>query len=337
MNLEDIARRAGVSRSTVSRVINNEPYVSAKTREKVLAVIQEVGFSPNPAARMLVTQRTQVIGVVIPRTISVVFEDTDYFPALLQGVADATQERDYATLLWLGHSDENEALFYQRILKNRLMDGLIIASATNEEAILRTFVENEVLFVMTERPVTYEDRINFVSVDNVKAAEDAVNHLLALGRQRIGMIWGVDNPDGEDRLIGYQQALTKAGLPYDPALTVGGTFTVQSGYIGMMQLLGQQVDAVFAASDSMAFGALQALTESNLRVPEDIALVGFDDLPHATEAKPPLTTIRQPIQQKGYQAARLLLDLIEGQTTGPQQILLPTQLVIRASTGLTDQ
>jgi len=148
MNLEDIARRAGVSRSTVSRVINNEPYVSARTRAKVMAVIEEVGYAPNPAARMLVTRRTHVIGVVIPRELVVVFEDAYYFPTLLQGIAEATQERDYATLLWVGNSKEDEHRLYERILKNRLMDGLLIASATRQMGITRRLVAQHIPFVM---------------------------------------------------------------------------------------------------------------------------------------------------------------------------------------------
>ncbi len=334
MNLEDIARRAGVSRSTVSRVINNEPYVNSKTRERVLAIVEAEGFTPNPAARMLVTQRAQVIGVAIPRTLTSVFEATDYFPALLQGVSDGAQERDYATLLWLGHSDQDRDRFYGRILRNRLMDGLIIASATSDLLLNPRLLNTGAIVVTVERPLAYADRVSYVTVDNIKAAEDAVNHLLNLGRRRIGHITGaMDNPDAQDRLAGFQGALQQVGL-FNPDLVAEGMFTTQSGYLGMMQILKRgPVDAVFAASDSMAFGALQALREAHLRVPQDVALVGFDDLPHASEATPRLTTIRQPIQQKGYLATRLLLDLIEGKLEGPQQIILPTQLVIRESTG----
>lgn len=334
MNLEDIARRAGVSRSTVSRVINNEPYVSARTRAKVMAVIQEVGYAPNPAARMLVTRRTHVIGVVIPRELITVFEDPYYFPTLLQGIAEAAQERDYATLLWVGSSSEDEDRLYERVLRNRLMDGLLIASATRQMGITRRLVEHHIPFVMVERPATLEDQINYVSIDNIAAAQDAVNHLIDAGRRRIGHITGsLNNSDGLERVEGYRLALRRARLPYDPDLVVEGHFTSRSGYLGMKALLKRGVDAVFAASDTTAYGALQALHEAGVRVPEDVALVGFDDLPRAVEANPPLTTIRQPIHQKGYQAAHLLLDLLDGKVRGPRHILLPTQLVIRASSG----
>ena len=332
MNLEDIARKAGVSRSTVSRVINNEPYVSAKTRDKVLKIIQTVGFTPNPGARMMVTQRTQVIGIVIPRNLSVVFEDPYYFPTLLQGVAEAAQERNYATLLWLGSSNEDGERFYKRILKNRLMDGLVIASAATPD-IFRRLLAQEIPFVTVERPADYEDRVSYVSLDNVAAARTAVEHLISIGRKRIATIVGQqDNVDAVDRLIGYQEALNAFDIPYDPAFVATGYFSRRGGYLAMKTLLKQNVDAVFAASDTMAIGALQALQENGVRVPEDLALIGFDDLPLALLSTPHLTTIRQPIQSRGYQATSLLLDILAGNIQGPRQILLPTQLVIRQST-----
>lgn len=334
MNLEDIARKAGVSRSTVSRVINNEPYVREQTRQKVLEIIERERFSPNPAARALVTQRTRVIGVVIPSTINVVFEDSFYFPTLLQGVADATHARDYAMLLWLGKDGEDQERFQNRVTKNRLMDGLIIASATLNDPFVERLVQSDLRFVMVERPSNYHDRVSYVTVDNVSAAQVAVEHLINHGRRKIATITGaLDNPDGQDRLEGYKKALKRSGIPFNPALVAEGRFTRKAGYLGMRQLLDQDIDAVFAASDLTAMGALDALRETDLRVPEDLALVGFDDLPYASESTPQLTTVRHPIQDKGARATMLLLDLIEGALGRPQQVLLPTQLVIRQSCG----
>lgn len=333
-NLEDIARKAGVSRSTVSRVINNEPYVSEATRAKVQAIIEAEGFSPNPVARMLVTQRTRVIGVVIPHTLQIAFQDPYYFPTLLQGVSEATYSHDYATLLWWGHSRMEEEHFHQRILQNKLMDGLIIASATSNDPLLGHVLETGIPFVTVERPLRYENDINYVSVDNVQAARNAVEHLISLGRRCIGHITGaLDNTDGQERLTGYRQAIEASGLEFDPALVAEGRFTHQSGYIGAKALLKQRVDAIFAANDISAMGAFQAMNEAGVRVPEDVALVGFDDLPISVQVKPHLTTVRQPIQQKGNLATSLLIDLIEGRTEGPRQIILPTQLIIRETCG----
>jgi len=153
-------------------------------------------------------------------------------------------------------------------------------------------------------------------------------------RKRIGTITGaLDNVDGQDRLVGYRNALEMAGVPYDPALVAEGRFTHQSGIVGARKLIRENVDAIFAANDITAIGAIQAIKEAGLRVPEDIAVIGFDDLPSSVQITPQLTTVRQPIQQKGITATSLLLDLIEGKIEGPQHILLPTQLIIRQSCG----
>lgn len=336
LNLEDIAAKAGVSRSTVSRVINNSPFVSAQTRQRVLEVIEAEGFAPNPAARALVTQRSQVIGVVIPQIPAVVFEDAYYFPTLLQGISRVTGQHDYSMLLWLGQSGEDEERFYRRIERNRLIDGVIIASAHSDDPLIEHFLRTNTPFVMVERAEHHRDQISFVSVDNISAAQQAVAHLIRLGRRRIGTITGkLAIPDGRDRLEGYRRALYEAGLPPDSTLIVEGDFTHRSGYEGMKRLLRQGVDAVFAASDITARGALQALQEAGARVPDDVAIVGFDDLPTAVQVTPPLTTVRQPIEEKGARAAEILIGQIEGTVPGPQQILLPTELIIRQSCGAT--
>ncbi|MDX1991940.1 MAG: LacI family DNA-binding transcriptional regulator [bacterium] len=335
LNLEDIAEKAGVSRSTVSRVINNEPHVSKKTRDKVMAVIQQVGFVPNPAARMLVTQRTRTIGVVISQSFGAIFEDSFYFPTLLQGIADVTHVQDYAMLLWVQESSEDAERFYSRILQNRLMDGLVIASTTDKTIpFIQRLVELQTPFVMVERPPLHTDRISYVGVDNYQAARDAVAHLISLGRRRIATITGsLVNMDGQDRLAGYRAALHDFGMPIQNEMIVDGYFRRTPGYIAMKQLLQYQPDAVFIGSDQSALGALDALNELGVRVPDDIALIGFDDLPSVRRTTPPLTTVRQPIGDKGAQATTLLIDMIEERSTSVRQILLPTQLVIRSSCG----
>ncbi len=334
LNLEDIAAQAGVSRSTVSRVINNEPYVSQKTRDKVMAIIEREGFIPNPAARMLVTQRTRTIGVVIPQTLSAIFEDSFYFPTLLQGISDVTHARDYALLLWLEESSTDGERFYKRILRNRLMDGLVIASSTTASPGISELIEMEIPLVMVERPAIFPERISYVSVDNVHAARLAIQHLIGLGYQRIATVTGaLNNVDGQDRLAGYKSALESAQIPIRNELIAEGQFSRASGYTGTKQLLRHKPEAIFAASDQTALGVLEALSESGLRVPQDVAVVGFDDMPSALRTKPPLTTIRHPIREKGARATSLLLDEIEGISSGTRQVLLPTQLVIRESCG----
>lgn len=335
MNLEDIAAKAGVSRSTVSRVINDEPYVSEKTRQRVLAVIEQEGFTPNPGARMMVTQRSHIIGIVIPQLPSTVFsDDASYFPLLLQGATEAANERDYAVLLWLGLADESDEAYSRRVMRNRLMDGMIVASVFHNMALITQLLSQRSLFVQIERSIEHPDQVSYVSVDNTQAARMAVTHLVDQGRRCVGAITGTfDIPDMLDRFEGYRGALREAGYPYDSGLVAQGYYTARSGYIAMKGLIERQVDAVFVSTDLMAIGAYQAIHEAGLRIPDDIAVVGFDDIPRAATLTPPLTTVRQNVRQRGARAAGLLIDLIEGRAAPPQQILLPTQLVIRESCG----
>jgi LacI family transcriptional regulator len=339
LNLNDVASRAGVSRSTVSRVLNEDEYVSEETRQRVQTVINELGYSPNMGARMLRTQRTNVIGVVIPHTFRNVFTagDPHYFAMLIQAIAISAQQRDYAPVLWIGYSDEAADSFYRRISQNRLMDGLlIVASVDNEYPLINNLLQSSIPFVMIGRPLKYADRISYVNVDNVQAARQAVQHLLKVGRRRIVHLTGdLSNADGMDRLNGYKEMLQSAGIPYDPGLVIEGLFTRDTGYLRMQQLLrqGLEFDAVFGGNDVIALGAMQAVQEAGLRIPEDVSIVGFDDLPVAATSDPSLTTIFQPIIEKAEMATDLLLDIIEDRVETPTRVSLPARLIIRDSCG----
>jgi len=189
--------------------------------------------------------------------------------------------------------------------------------------------------VMVDRPTGFEDRLSYVTVDNISGAQTLVRHLIQQsGRRRIAHITGISQiADAQDRLEGYRRALEEARLPYDERLIYRGTFTRQAGYEGVKSMLHLQPDAIFAASDASAVGAIRAIHEAGLRVPEDIAVVGFDDVDIAQSATPSVTTMRQPVQQKGAAAARILLDHIEGKITTPQSHVFPTELIVRQSCG----
>lgn len=333
LSLEDIAEKAGVSRSTVSRVVNNDPNVKAKTRAHVLQIIEQERYNPHAAARIMVTGRTNVIGVVVPHAFRV-FSSPYYFPMLFDGVGSVVQKRDYAMLLWWRQSGEDEEIFFRRILQNGLMDGLIIASAPSNNPMVEHVYESHIPMVMVERPPNLVDHISYVTIDNIGASRAIVEHLIAQGRRRIAIVSGdPNNMDGFDRLAGYKQAMDTAGLPVDPAWIANGDFVRQTAYERAKALVQLPIDAIFACNDDMAFGVYQAVFEAGKRIPDDIAVVGFDDLPSAAEAKPPLTTIRQPIREKGAAATQLLLDQIEGKLTEPRCIVLPTTLVTRQSCG----
>ncbi len=332
--LEQVAKLAGVSRSTVSRVINNHPNVRPEVRERVWQGIRELGYQPHAAARSLVTRRTQIIGMIIPETVTKLFTDP-FFPLLLRGATEACNTHHYQLMLSLFTAGTNREELYRRILRGRYLDGVIVASVSLKDPIILSLLNDNIPFVSVGR---YPDeRVNYVDVDNVGGARMAVEHLIRLGHRRIATITGpLDMPVSQDRLAGYRQALEANGIPIDESLIMEGDFTEGGGMLAMQKLLSASPTAVFVASDMMAVGALKALRQAGLRVPDDIALVSFDDIPLASAIEPPLTTVRQPIERLGSIAVEVLLSLLEKahekQATA-QRIILPTELVIRASCG----
>lgn len=331
MKLEDIAKLAGVSRSTVSRVVNNDPNVSPATREKVLQVIQEQDFRPNLVARALVTRQTQTLSLVIPQRVGEVFADP-YFPTLIQGIMAEATRRDYAVMLWMGNSFEEEKSFCQRVLNNGFFDGVLVSTVVDDDPLIPRLAEANFPFVLIGPPPN--DDVHYVDVDNLGGAFAAVTHLLELGRRRIGIITGPLNmAASRDRLAGYRQALETAHVPYDEMLVVTGNYDYQSGLLAGEQLVLHDIDAIFATNDSMAIGAIQAINRAGKTVPDDISVVGFDDLSIAQETVPNLTTVRQDIDLLGGSATALLIDLVTDADPKPCNTVLPTQLIVRDSCG----
>jgi LacI family transcriptional regulator len=331
VNLEEIAKLSEVSRSTVSRVINNDPNVNESTRERVWAIVRQVNFHPNAAARGLAAGRTQVLGLVIPMGVSALFTDP-YFPILIQGVASACNANDQSVMLWLAEP-EYERRTIRQIMHSGLIDGAIVASMLMDDPVVQALAEGDLPFILVGRHPT-NTRVSYVDTDNLDSARKMVAHLLRLGRSRVATITGPQNMiAGADRLAGYSAALHDRGLAVDLELIIESDFTEAGGYSAMQRLLPRQPDAVFVASDIMAIGALRAIRDAGLRVPEDIALAGFDDMPFAERSEPPLTTVRQPIVRMGGTAVEMLIDLIEHPDSVPHRIILPTELVVRKSCG----
>lgn len=332
LTLEQIAKLAGVSRSTVSRVINDHPHVRDQVRQRVMRVIAETGYQPNLAARSLVTQRMGIIGLVIPRAVQSLFTDP-FFPRLIQGITQACNANDYTLSLFMFHTKEEEQKLYPTVVRARLLDGVIVSSSEIDDPFIPQLIENQMPFVMVGRPYDAA-QASFVQSDNVVGAHTAVSHLARLGYKRIATITGPLNTTvGLDRRQGYRDALNERNGFVDEALIVEGDFTESGGHAAMQWLFPHQPDAVFAASDAMAFGALRALREIGLSVPDDVAVVGFDDLPTAALSDPPLTTIRQPIRRSGIQAVETLIDILTNGPEPPRRITMSTELVIRSSCG----
>ena len=332
LTLEDVAKLAGVHRSTVSRVVNESPNVSPEVRRRVQKIIQSTGYQPNAAARSLASQRSNVIGLVLPRSVSSFFTDP-FFPHLTQGIAFGCNNHNLTLSLFLTGSKEDEEKILPRISRRGLLDGILIQSGRSGEILIERLTNSNIPSAIIGRPFM-PDGISYIDIDNVNAGIKATRHLIDLGYKRIAAITGnLDSTVTEDRLEGYKKALTAAGRSFEEKLLVEGDFTESSGYRAMNILLAQKPDAIFAMSDIMAAGAIRAIQEAGLRVPQDIAIVGFDDVPIARQTKVQLTTIKQPITRFGIKAVELLIDLIENGSKPARRIILDAELVIRDSCG----
>lgn len=335
--LEQIAKLAGVSRSTVSRVVNNQSNVDDATRARVWQVIREHDFHPNSAARALASRRSEIVGLIIPQALNAVFADP-YFPTLIQGISAACDERDYYLMLSFVTQGSGET--FRRIIRGGHLAGLIIASALAEDEFVARLDAEEFPYVLIGRSPHPTTALS-VDADNVHGATLAVQHLVALGYTRLATITGpLGMTAAIDRRDGFIAAVRAASLDVPTAYVQEGDWSEPSGQRAMAALLQLATPprAVFVASDAMAVGALKAIRAAGLRVPDDVALVGFDDVPLASAVEPPLTTVRQPIDRLGHLAASLLFDRLAAVTAGTavapaQHVVLPTELIVRASCG----
>lgn len=332
LTLEEIARKAGVSRSTVSRVINNQPDVSNEVRDRVMQVVEETGYHPHSAARSLASQHTNVIGLIIPRSVINFFTDP-YFPRMIQAVAEACNRHDYTLSLYPFHTEDDERKLFPRITRSGMVDGIIIQATYAAPELFEQLHAGEVPYVVAGRPLN-DPTCSYVDVDNAGGASAAVRHLIQLGYKRIAHIAGpLVSTEGLDRLEGYKQALSESGLSVCPEMIAEGDFTEMSGYTAAQRLLPLHPDALFIASDIMAIAAMRAIREANLTVPDDIAIVSYDDVPPAAQAIPSLTTVRQPIRSMGIKLVETLVDVIENGKNPPRRVLFGTELVVRESCG----
>lgn len=324
--LDDLAELSGVSRATVSRVINGGP-VSEQTRQKVLDVLEHTDYRPNLAARSLASGRTGVVGVVMHVDPPLLFEDP-YFATLLHGLSDVLSEQAAGMMLWLGNRSKEETL--SRILGMGLLDGVVVTADMLDDPLVDGLLVSDLPTVLIGHRRT-DMEASYVDVDNVNAADTVTRHLIDIGRSRIGHITGRRGTvAAEDRVQGYLKAMRRAGLSTE-GLIAEGDFNRPSGATAAARLIEAGADAIFAANDATAQGALDELRARGLSVPTDVALAGFDDLDFAAQLDPPLTTIRQGVHAHGSEAARALFGLLESPGT-PRRVLLPTELVIRQST-----
>jgi DNA-binding LacI/PurR family transcriptional regulator len=326
--LEQVAKAAGVSRATVSRVINGSPSVSPRARQMVQLAVRQLGYVPNTAARALVTQRTNTIALVVSEPSYRLFTEP-FYETIIRSIDAALADADMQLVFALASTPQERARF-ERFCSGRHIDGALLLSLHEGDPFPEIFSRTRLPAVLGGRPPN-GSALPFVDVANQAGAQSAVEHLRARGRRRIGTITGpTDTGVGNDRLDGYLAGL--GPLRAHASLIVPGDFTRAGGERAMARMLEQEphVDAVFCASDLMAVGAMDALAASGRRIPDDVAVVGYDDSDLARYTVPPLTTVRQPTEELGRELVRLLLALVRGDD-GPRQVLLPTQLIVRQS------
>lgn len=330
----DVAREAGVSTATVSKALSNTPYVSEETRAKVLAVVERMNYVPSLAARGLTKAHTYIIGLVIPYVSDYLFSDP-HLLEFIRGVEQEANARDYNLLLSTAKTPTEADSAYQRLLRTQYVDGAVLVAVRRGQPASAGLEKMGYPCVALGYRSPYGQQ-NSVHVDDRQGALQAVHHLLDLGHRCIGVISGPPPLTAvEERLAGYQRALAEQGIEYDDAWVVQGDFTPDSGFQAAAILLERcpQLTAIFSINDRMAMGAIQRLRAGGFSVPNDISVVGFDDIPSAAHFDPPLTTVRQPALEMGRIAARKLFQLIDKEIGFFDSIVLPAPLIVRASSG----
>ncbi|MFI9586367.1 LacI family DNA-binding transcriptional regulator [Streptomyces sp. NPDC052236] len=325
--LDEVAARAGVSRTAASRVINNAPHVSRAKREAVQRAVRELDFVPNPSAQALATRRVGAVVLAVSSDEPGLFADP-FFAEVIVGVSAALEQTELELILLLANTPRGRERF-ERLLRSRRADGVMLMALRGDDPLGRLGEEVDLPVVFGGLPLIGEPTW-YVDADNRGGARLAAEHFARTGRRRPVMITGqVDARAAVAREQGFTDGLTLSGLPLlgvEP-----GQFTEDGGAEAMERLLRAHPDpdAVFAASDAMAIGALRTLRERGLRVPEDVAVIGFNDLASARHTSPPLTTVHQPVRALGQEMARMLVSAIEGHRPSP--LILPTRLTVRES------
>ncbi len=332
---DDVARLAGVSSATVSYVINDGPRpVSEETRAKVLRAIEQLGYQPNVMAQSLRRQRTNTVGLVfttIERHLT-----HPYFVDLLTSIGEECARHGLNMLLSPCADRALEQSIYERMVGGRQVAGIIVTGVRHDDARIAYLSAEAFPFVVLGRPEHDDGDFPYIDVDGARGTDEAVQHLVDLGWQRIACIGlSAELVCADDRLAGYRRALERNGLAYDSRLVANVHTTEAAGHQAMARFLAldEPPDAVLACSDELALGAMNAAQEQGLVVGQDIGVIGFDDIPSAAYCRPPLTTIRQPMYEIGTRLCRMLIQIIEGEEPEERQVILPPTLVVRESCG----
>ncbi|HTY01680.1 MAG TPA: LacI family DNA-binding transcriptional regulator [Bacteroidota bacterium] len=330
VTIRDVAKKAGVSVATVSRVLNNSALVTDKTRNRIQSVAEKLRYIPNASARGLNTRRSDIVALLLPAV------NGDFFSEVIRGADEAAGEQGYHILVSSHHNDPSEMQAELQVIAGRV-DGLLLMAPNQDAHTLRRKIlpSNLPSVLLNCRPG--REPLDALTVDNKTGAMEVVAHLIGHGHRRIAIIKGLkENIDSRERLEGYRQALKQYGCERLSALEIEGSFVESSGYDAVPAILNlrPRPTAVFASNDAMAVGALSALLDAGVSIPGEIALAGFDDTPGVQYLTPSLTTVKVPISDLGAQAMKRVLDKVHGRKRlKPEHLVLPTELVIRHSCG----
>jgi LacI family transcriptional regulator len=330
ITINDVARFAGVSRATVSRVLNNQAYVADDVRTRVQAAMDTLGYHPSRTARRMRAMSSDLVGLIIPDIQNTLFQ------ALVRGVEDAAYAQNMNVVLCNTDDIPDKQKVYVRLMQAEQAAGLIVVPThPNDGAMLEPVRNAGIPIILLDRDVNNFEA-DSIRVDNVRGALLAARHLITLGYQRIALIAGTQYlTPGRERLQGFYDAMHERGIEIDQALVKVGNFKIENGYELALELMNAAAppDAIFASNNLMTLGALRALHELGLRVPQDVALVGFDDMPWAEDLNPPLTAVSQPGYEIGQQAVQLLLKRIERPDAPFSRVILQPKLIVRQSCG----
>jgi LacI family repressor for deo operon, udp, cdd, tsx, nupC, and nupG len=326
ITIREVASRAGVSHQTVSRVINNSERVNPETRRRVEQAIAELGYTPNAIARIMARGKPSMLACISPNL-------TDFtFASIIEGAENEARQHGYFLLAASAPDEEEFRCLVEQLVDSRRTEGLIV---------MNPYADGRYRFLPKHVPIVFigahprGEAVDSVYLDEEAAGHCATAHLIGLGHRRIAMITGPLGEDcSQDRQTGYQKALVFAGLPFDSAIVIEGDWSASSGYQAVDRLFtgGHTFSAIFAQNDRMAVGAIQAIRGAGKSVPQDVSVIGFDDMPLASYFDPPLTTMRQDTFRMGREATRLLLSAVEDFSSASQHLSLPVELIIRGST-----
>jgi len=331
ITIREIAKLSGVSTTTVSKILNNkDESISENTRSRVKRIMAEQDYEPSTIAQSLVTKKTKSLGVVIPDI------RNPFFPELIRGAEDMAHEKGYNLIICNTDDTEEKELSYLNVLKKNVIDGIIFAASSVKSSTIDKLSKGTLPIINVDRRIDLQNIIGKIFVDNERGGYLATEHLIQKGCKTIAFISGAEtSPSSNDRYLGFKKAMEEFKIAMDPALCHFGKFKSDFGYETTKAILEKgKVDGIFCASDLIALGSMRAVIEKGYRIPEDIKVIGFDDIYVSQYLNPPLTTIRQPIYQIGYQASKALIESIESSTHTIDQrlIILEVELIERSST-----